>query len=85
MGSQHLSMDEITFHVINGPYWWPTIPPNIDRLCKECKVCWPTKTREHVIGCTTITINEKEGQDWRTPYINYLKHGRLISEASTTQ
>ena len=81
----HFSMDEITTQVTKGPYWWPTIPPDIDQLCKECRVCWLTKPPEHVIGCTTIAIKEKEGQDWRTPYIYYLKHGRLTIEASTTQ
>jgi hypothetical protein len=38
-----------------------------------------------MIECTTITAKEGNEQDWRTPYIDYLKHGRLTTEASTTQ
>ena len=37
------------------------------------------------MDCKTIAVKEKEEQDWRTPFIDYLKHGRLTSEASTTQ
>ena len=81
----HLSMDEMISHVIIGPYWWPTIPLDIDHLCKGCRICWPNKSQEQVVDCKTITIKEKKEQDWRTPFINYLTHGRLTTEASTTQ
>ena len=83
--SPHLSMDEMISHVTLGPYWWPTILPNIDHLCRECRNCRPNNFPEPVVDCKTITIKEKEGQDWRTPFIDYLTHGRLTTEASTTQ
>ena len=81
----HLSMDEMVLQVNLGPYWWPTIPLDMDHLCKECWICWPHKLTEHMVDCKTITINGKEEPDWRTPFINYLTHGRLTTEASTTE
>lgn len=38
-----------------------------------------------MIDYKTITIKEGEKHDWRTPYIEYLILGRLITEASITQ
>ena len=81
----HLSMDEMISQVTIGPYWWPTIPLDIEHLCKECKVCWLDKSPVHVVDCKTITIKDKEEQDWRTPFIDYLTHGRLTTKALTTQ
>lgn len=81
----HISMDEMILQVTIGPYWWPTIPPDIDHLCKECRVCWPNISLEHSVDCKTITIKEKEELDWRTPFIDYLIHSRLTTEASTIQ
>ena len=43
----------------------------------------PNRTSK--IQINTITIEEKEEQDWKTPFIDYLTHGRLTTEASTTQ
>jgi hypothetical protein len=59
----HLSMDEMIVHVTSGPYWWPTIPPDIDHLCRECMHCWPKESTEHVIDGTTITSKIKERHD----------------------
>jgi hypothetical protein len=59
----HLSMDEMIAHVTSGPYWWPTIPPDIDHLCQECMHCWPKESTEHVIDGTTITSKIKERHD----------------------
>ena len=84
-GNPHLSMDEMISQANTGPYWWPTIPPDIDYLCRNCKICWPEQTTGRMVGCTTITAKRENEQDWRTPYIDYLKHGRLTTEASTTQ
>ena len=81
----HLSMDEMISQVTIGPYWWPTIPPDMDQLCKECRICWPNKSPEQIVDCKTITIKEKEEQDWRIPFIDYLTHGRLTTEATTTR
>ena len=81
----HLSMDEMVSQVTMGPYWWPTIPPDIDHMCRECRICWPHKFSKHMVDCKTVTINEKEDPDWRAPFIDYLTHGRLTTGASTTQ
>ena len=56
----HLSMGEMISQATLGPYWWPTIHPDIDQLCKECRICWPNKSPEHIVDCKTITIKEKE-------------------------
>ena len=81
--SPHLSMNEMISQVTRGPYWWPTIPPDIDHLCRECRYCQPNNFLEPVVDCKTITI--KYGQDWRTSFIDYLTHERLTTEASTTR
>ena len=83
--SPHLSMDEMISQVTSGPYWWPTIPPDIDHLCRNCMHCWPKESPKHVIDCRTVTSKENEGHDWRTPFIDYLTHGRLTTEASIIQ
>ena len=84
-GTPHLSMDEMISQVTTEPYWWPTIPPDIDHLCRNCKICWPNRSTKRMVGCTTITTKGENEQDWRTPYIDYLKHGHLTTEATTTQ
>ena len=78
-------MDEMISQVTLRPYWWPTIPPDIDYLCRECRNCWPHNSPKHVVDCKTITIKGKEEHDWRSSFIEYFKHGRLTIEASTTQ
>ena len=83
--SPHLLMDEMISQVTSGLYWWPAIPLVVDHLCKNCIHCWPQESPEHVIDCITVTSKEKEGPDCRTPFIDYLKHGPLNTEASTTQ
>jgi hypothetical protein len=78
-GTPHLSMDEMISQVTIEPYWWPTIPPDIDHLCRNCKICWPNRSIERMVECTTITAKGEEERDWRTSYIDYLKQGRLTT------
>ena len=47
--------------------------------------CQPQGTPEHVIDCRTVTSKDKEEPDWRVVFIDYLRHGRLTMEPSTTQ
>jgi hypothetical protein len=47
--------------------------------------CWPKESPKHVIDYRTITSKGDEGHDWRMPFIDYLTHDRLTTEASTTQ
>ena len=37
------------------------------------------------MDCKTISIKENGEQDWRLSFIDYLEHGRLTTEATTTQ
>ena len=46
----HLSMDEMISQVTPGPYWWPTIPPDVDYLCKECHIWLPKQTAKANCG-----------------------------------
>jgi hypothetical protein len=71
--SPHFSMDELLSQVAHGPYWWPTIPPDADHVCRECASCESVNILKRGVDCTTITVKEGGEQDWRTPYVDYLK------------
>ena len=68
--------------IFNGPYWWPTIVQDTnDYINGECPKCKGNTTTK--IQCGAITTDPQE--DWRTPFIDYLSHGRLTTPATLTQ
>jgi hypothetical protein len=78
----HLNPEDTIQQIFNGPYWWPTITQDteyyINGEYSRCKRKTTTK-----IQCGAITTNPQV--DWRTPFIDYLSHGRLTTPATTSQ
>ena len=62
-GTPYLSMNEMISQVTTGPYWWPTIPPDTDHLCRNCRICWPDQLMGHNVKCRTIAAKGEEEQD----------------------
>jgi hypothetical protein len=77
----HLTKEEALTQVHKGPYWWPTISLDVERLADKCKIC-----QSGAILCLqntkygTILSENNETHDWREPIIQHLKHPMELSK-----
>lgn len=72
----HLNSNDTIQQVLNGPYWWPTIVQDTnDYINGERPKCKENITTKIQYGAIITDPQE----DWRTPFIDYLSHGRLTT------
>jgi hypothetical protein len=74
----HLNTNDTIQQIINGLYIAQDTEHYINGECPRRKKKATTK-----IQCGAITTDPQE--DWRTPFIDYLSHGRLTTPATTSQ
>ena len=76
----HLIREEILAQVHKGPYWWPTISPDVEHVINECKTCQFTKILDPKINdYGTIIFPTRKTHDWREPIIQHLKNPMKLS------
>ena len=88
--NRHYSINATKQIVLQRPYWWPTIAEDISILITLCTECegqgeeLPTEVNLSKSSNGTDIIPYKETfNDWRTPLVEYMAHGKFKIDAET--
>ena len=74
-----LTKEEILTEVHKGPYWWPTIPQDMEHVIVNRTTCRDTMLPDLTIESYGTILRKKRSRDWREPIIQHLKNPMELS------
>lgn len=89
--NQHHSINATKQLILQGAYWWPTIAKDISLFIILCSECGEKEEPPKEVDLTNPNTSremvpyKKTTDDWRTPLIEYIVHGRLSTGTQREQ